>query len=298
MIVSNSLQGGMGGRGISPVTAPIYDGREGGTVYGAGICSKGPLQIERCTIRDNVATGGTGGFGVPAETCYPFLCSNPIDSAGGPGGVALGAGIYSEPSAVLVNCTLAANRAFGGMAGDGGAIVAGGPTGNGLGGPGGSAAGGGLSGWTVNDILGNSSFPVDPLLGPLQDNGGPTWTLALLPNSPARDQGRSSGLTTDQRGRPRVYDSPAVTNAAGGDGSDIGAVEMGAPPLLAIRRLSNEIELSWPTPDGVYRLQSATGLSSSDHWTTVEAPLVLLGGNYCVTNNVMDGAKFYRLINP
>ena len=30
---------------------------------------------------------------------------------------------------------------------------------------------------------------VDPMLGPLQDNGGPTWTHALLPGSPAIDAG-------------------------------------------------------------------------------------------------------------
>ena len=29
----------------------------------------------------------------------------------------------------------------------------------------------------------------DPLLGPLQDNGGPTFTHALLPGSPAIDAG-------------------------------------------------------------------------------------------------------------
>ena len=48
----------------------------------------------------------------------------------------------------------------------------------------------------------------DPLLGPLHNNGGPTWTHALLPGSPAIDNGNSFGcldnnihlLTTDQRG--------------------------------------------------------------------------------------------------
>ena len=50
----------------------------------------------------------------------------------------------------------------------------------------------------------------DPLLGPLQDNGGPTETHALLPGSPAIDAGDDSIvgepllLTTDQRGQPRL----------------------------------------------------------------------------------------------
>jgi len=44
----------------------------------------------------------------------------------------------------------------------------------------------------------------DPLLGPLQDNGGPTQTHALLPGSPAIEHGSNTGgLLFDQRGRPR-----------------------------------------------------------------------------------------------
>jgi len=46
---------------------------------------------------------------------------------------------------------------------------------------------------------------VDPKLGPLQNNGGPTLTMALLADSPAIDAGSGTGrlLTTDQRGMPR-----------------------------------------------------------------------------------------------
>jgi hypothetical protein len=42
---------------------------------------------------------------------------------------------------------------------------------------------------------------VDPLLGPLQDNGGPTWTMALLPGSPALNAGDPAQAgVADQRG--------------------------------------------------------------------------------------------------
>jgi hypothetical protein len=66
----------------------------------------------------------------------------------------------------------------------------------------------------------------DPLLGPLQNNGGPTQTMALLPGSPAIDGGNPNGctdgsghlLTTDQRGMPR----PDKEDARG---CDIGAYE-------------------------------------------------------------------------
>jgi hypothetical protein len=51
----------------------------------------------------------------------------------------------------------------------------------------------------------------DPRLGKLQNNGGPTETMALLSGSPAIDSGNPSGCTdgkghllkTDQRGKPR-----------------------------------------------------------------------------------------------
>ncbi|MCH8910552.1 MAG: PKD domain-containing protein [Chloroflexi bacterium] len=56
----------------------------------------------------------------------------------------------------------------------------------------------------------------DALLGPLQDNGGPTETHALLPGSPAIDAGEDgSAPLTDQRGVARPV----------GSASDIGAYE-------------------------------------------------------------------------
>lgn len=54
----------------------------------------------------------------------------------------------------------------------------------------------------------NSSMPnTDPLLGPLQDNGGLTWTHALLWGSPAIDAGDNAQCPpTDQRGITRPFD--------------------------------------------------------------------------------------------
>ena len=58
-----------------------------------------------------------------------------------------------------------------------------------------------------NLIGGNGNPVIDPRLGPLQDNGGPTQTLALYADSPAIDAGNNAapGLPdTDQRGFARV----------------------------------------------------------------------------------------------
>lgn len=68
--------------------------------------------------------------------------------------------------------------------------------------------------------------PIDPRLGPLARNGGLTETHALIPNSPAIDKGSSFGLTADQRGLIRPADLANYANAAGGDGADIGALEV------------------------------------------------------------------------
>jgi len=73
----------------------------------------------------------------------------------------------------------------------------------------------------------------DPLLGVLQDNGGPTTTVALSPGSPALDAGGHSGYLRDQRRLARPNDQTLIGNAADGDGSDIGAVEM--PPELILK---------------------------------------------------------------
>jgi uncharacterized delta-60 repeat protein len=70
------------------------------------------------------------------------------------------------------------------------------------------------SGGIVNGVNGNI-VGVNPLLGPLQNNGGPTMTHALRPGSPAINAGDNCVLTengcgdgnpalpTDQRGMPR-----------------------------------------------------------------------------------------------
>jgi hypothetical protein len=81
----------------------------------------------------------------------------------------------------------------------------------------------GGSGFHPTDLLN-----VDPLLGPLQDNGGPTWTHALLAGSPALDAGDNTDAPDfDQRGEGFAR----VVNGT----IDIGAFELqptNQPPVL------------------------------------------------------------------
>jgi cytochrome oxidase Cu insertion factor (SCO1/SenC/PrrC family) len=80
----------------------------------------------------------------------------------------------------------------------------------------------GASGFTngVNsDLVGTAANPINPLLGELQDNGGPTLTHALLNGSPALNAGSNpNNLTYDQRG--------PVFNRVVGGATDIGAYEV------------------------------------------------------------------------
>ncbi len=56
-----------------------------------------------------------------------------------------------------------------------------------------------------SDLMGTSASPLNPLLGPLQNNGGPTETHSLMVNSPAINAGeRKSELLLDQRGAQRA----------------------------------------------------------------------------------------------
>ena len=86
----------------------------------------------------------------------------------------------------------------------------------------GDGAGTNLTNGVQGNQVGNAANPVNPLLTPLGNYGGPTQTMALLPGSPAIDAGDNAWATqTDQRGLLRITDG-------NGDGTavvDIGAFE-------------------------------------------------------------------------
>jgi hypothetical protein len=84
------------------------------------------------------------------------------------------------------------------------------------------------SGYVNETVPGSNLTGVDPQLGSLANNGGPTQTELPADTSPVVNKGMSFGLSTDQRGLTRPVAFPGVSNstAAGADGADMGAVEL------------------------------------------------------------------------
>jgi hypothetical protein len=86
---------------------------------------------------------------------------------------------------------------------------------------------------TSADLVGNSSSPLLSLLGPLADNGGPTYTHLPLPGSPAIDAGGNGTLPQDtldtdgngNSGEPLPLDQRGQSRIAHTT-VDIGAVEV------------------------------------------------------------------------
>ena len=94
----------------------------------------------------------------------------------------------------------------------------------------------GITNGTNSNQVGSAGTPIDPLLDSLQNNGGSTFTHALLYNSPAVDKGDNAvtgpplNLTTDQRGSPRNVDGDLVAGAV----VDIGAYERQDPETRSV----------------------------------------------------------------
>jgi hypothetical protein len=226
----------------------------GTTAQGGGInaFSSSPSPLGELRLVNSTVTGNTAGDNTPAGSIVP-----------GGGGIALGFGIRidfdSVFSTIASNTVFSGTSTTPGFGRGGniryfnastatavnmtGTIVSGGAaTGTGASEPNCSLGtnvtfatnGGNLEGLDAggnpttscgftNTGLGDQAG-VNPLLGALADNGGPTLTRALLPGSPAIDAAPSSvctptALTTDQRGQPRPF--PA------GGACDVGAYELG-----------------------------------------------------------------------
>ena len=216
---------------LDRVTLDLNDASDGGALY-----NRGNATITDSTVSNNTTTSNAGGI-------WTSGAGNTLDltnvTISGNSTVGNGGGLYNAKDATLTNVTVTNNTAStgAGIHETGGAattnitnsIVAGNidtndadnpditgsysSGGNNLIGNAGSATG--FTDGVNGDQVGSPGSQIDPLLGALADNGGPTLSHALLVGSTAIDGGTNTGApATDQRGTARD------------DGSiDIGAFE-------------------------------------------------------------------------
>lgn len=232
IISGNRIRGGNGifgyGGGIyncpsSTLTLINTTVSDNSAEIGGAICNGGLLTIINSTFSRNEAHqrrgGGIANYGILTITNSTF--SGNSSGSGGLAGGILNGGLFQSPGLLVIrNSTFAGNTAgFGGgaifnvtgsAAGLENSIVANNPGGNCLGTV--FTKGYNLSSDDTCDFEGPGDLNnIAAKLGRLQDNGGLTDTMALLPESPAIDSGNPSGcpdanghlLKTDQRGKPR-----------------------------------------------------------------------------------------------
>ena len=194
-VSGNSASHGLGGGLWSFGTTTLTDCTiSGNSAYdGGGVSAYGPLTLTACTVSGNSAAYGGGVFLLSGADSRTTIVDTIV------------AGNSSKTSPDLSG-TVDQDQGYN-LIGDGD----------------------GASGFTAaGDQVGTAASPIDPLLAPLGDYGGPTQTMALRTGSPAIGKGVAlPGITTDQRGfaldspRPDIgafQNDPLVVNTTS-DGS-------------------------------------------------------------------------------
>jgi hypothetical protein len=307
-VVSHNGAGGFGrggaGGGIDNFgTLTINNSTISGNVAlggGGAIANIGTLAINNSTIYGNSAYDSDGygmGGGISNDGILTINNSTIAGNQAGADMYGSGGGIYNsiDGSVIINNSAISHNYAGqagagisnrGGMLNMRNSIVAGnqlwaydldgnvGSQGHNLFG---TTYGG--SGFDPTDLLN-----VDPLLGPLQDNGGPTLTMALLDGSPAIDAGDNTDVPDwDQRGPgfPRITpDDPVI---------DIGAFEVqqdggngpGRPVPLHAKSVRLDVAAVL-----VLAISSSPALSSSPTPGNVQLQTTLAGPQVAVVDRL------------
>jgi hypothetical protein len=200
---------------------------------GGGIRNNGDMTLTNCTVSGNTAKGKSFGYG---GGIYNFILGTltltNCTVSGNTTDHGRGGGIYNAHGDTDFKNTIIANNTatpdpdcFGPFDSYGYNLI--------------ESTGGGCT-ITEVDNPGTDIIGPDPNLGPLQDNGGPTETHALLPGSPAIDAGSctdigGSPVTEDQRGvgRPQgatcdigAYESTQGTGIVKGDVNGDGTIDV------------------------------------------------------------------------
>jgi len=236
--VSGGVTATIAGLTIANGNAQFHDSTNGGGIYN----DHATLAVDKCTVSGNYAGFGGGGVYNSSGTLTLTNSTVTGNWAAAPYSIGSGGGIYNEAGTLTVsNCTISGNGGFaytrfGGGIYNGGTLTITNSTvsGNAAEWAGGIFNGGTLTirntilksgywgqnlvnsgtitsnGYNLSDDDGGGSLAAmgdrintDPMLGPLQDNGGPIFTHELLAGSPAVDAGDPSFTPPpdyDQRG--------------------------------------------------------------------------------------------------
>jgi hypothetical protein len=336
------LNDGLSGAAVLQILSSTISNNSGsnaGGIYNNGESSgAATLTITACTLSGNRATsGGTGGGiyndgshsgSAGLQVITSTLSSNAANAYGG--------GIYNDASlgraTLAVNAsTLSGNSAgqFGGSIMNignvtgakldiGDTILQAGGSGQNFYNLGGTVTSHGYNLSSDNGggflLAAGDQILADPKLGPLQDNGGPTFTHALLTGSPAIDKGKRDAvsalaLNADQRGLARPVDLPTIANASGGDGSDIGAFEFQSAtgptaPLLTGASIlpDGSFQFNFTNAAGAtFTVFSTTNIASpASSWSALGAPTEISPGQYHFTDPQATNRPlgFYRVRSP
>ncbi|MDF5707589.1 MAG: DUF4347 domain-containing protein [Nostoc sp. S4] len=231
--------------------------------FGGGIYNSGTADITNSTVSGNISNykgGGIFNTGIITLT-NDTITNNNIDAVFFDG---KGGGVFNDSKGTVVvgNTIVAGNSAvkapdspdvFGSFTNAGNNLI-----GNNT----------GSTGFTTSTLVGTSSNPIDPKLGPLQDNGGPTLTQDLLAGSPAINAGNNAlvptGVTTDQRG--------SGFNRISGGKIDIGANEIQSDGLNLTGTSGADILVGSNSPDKI------NGKTGNDTITAKKGNDTLTGG--------------------
>jgi predicted outer membrane repeat protein len=225
----------------------------GGAIYNFG--GDSTLTVNNCTINSNSAA--TYGGGIYSDSFWVTLQNSTIssNSAGDSLGFSGGGIINYNATLTIKNSTFSDNSAY--LAGAihssaatllmGNTVLKTGAFGVNIVNSGaGTSEGYNLSNDDGGGYLNGPGDQIntDPLLGPLQNNGGPTLTHALLPGSPAIDAGNPSFTP------PPLYDQrgPGFDRVVNGR-LDIGSFEVQGPtPTPTPTPTPKPTPTSTPTP--------------------------------------------------
>jgi hypothetical protein len=251
LFMSNGIGGAIcNGTGTMNISDSVITGNkaEGG---GGGIFNRqGTVNLVRSTVSDNQADGAGGGINNPFDfNQTPTLNVTNSTISGNTSGMG-GGGIFGGGTTSITNSTITGNLA---STNTGGGITSPAGTTNvkstivGLNtAPSAPDVSGnffsagfnligktdGSTGFTVaTDQTGTIASPLDPKLDPngLQNNGGPTKTIALLAGSPAIDKGSNSNAARDQR------------NYVRSGAPDVGAFEFGGTIPVDLANISTRL---------------------------------------------------------